>query len=150
MVRSLLAETMYFSSCSTQLTASLKLQELQFSALINDKPCHTMFSGSQVYALGFWFPPLKFLSLFTTYFFKASGIIRNIFVQNYFFPLKKSKILRIFSQNRFSEGVGPPPPPTPPHQGEKFFFAFLDELDHFMNKNKSVFLTFDFYFDPFP
>ena len=27
------------------------------------------------------------------------------------------------------------------HKGEKFFFAFLDELDHFKHKIKSVIMT---------
>ena len=57
-----------------------------------------------------------------------------------FFPLEKVKILKIISQNWPSEGCWFPPP-TPPHKGEKFFFAFLDELGHSKHKIKSVIIT---------
>ena len=63
--------------------------------------CHTF---------GFDPPPAPRVWQFTTYFFKASGIIRNNFGQNYFFPLKKSKYL--ISQNWSSEGCWDPSPPS--------------------------------------
>ena len=74
--------------------------------------------------LGFEIPPPR-MQKNKTYFFKASGIILSNFGKIHFFPLKKSKKkLRIFSENWSSEGA------WPPSQREKFFFAFLDELDH--------------------
>ena len=59
-------------------------------------------------------------------FFKASGIILSNFGKNYFFPLEKVKILRIFSQNWSSEGLrrGLRTPPDPPHKGKNFSLHF--------------------------
>ena len=67
----------------------------------------------------------------TTYFFKAFGIIVSNFGQNHFFPLKKSKILRIFSQNWSSEGVGPPLPHPPPQKNGKNFLCISRRISPF-------------------
>ena len=58
-----------------------------------------------------------------------------------FFPLEKVKYLEYFLKIGPQKGAEPPPPPTPPHKGEKFFFAFLDELGHSKHKIKSVTFT---------
>ena len=55
-------------------------------------------------------PPPPRVWQFTTYFFKASGIIRNNFGQNYFFPLKKSKYLEYLSKLVLRRVLRPPPP----------------------------------------
>ena len=48
--------------------------------------------------------------------------------------LEKVKIL-IFTRLLLRRGR------RPPHQGETFFFAFLDELGYFKHKLKSVIIT---------
>ena len=50
------------------------------------------------------------------------------------------KYLHQFGPQKGVQTTSPHPPP--PQKGEKLF-AFLDELDHFMNKLKSVIMTSD-------
>ena len=74
--------------------------------------------------LGFLIPPPPNAEKYNLFFLSFWHHSEQLW-KNSFFPLEKvQKRLRIFSENWSSEGA------WPPSQREKFFFAFLDELDH--------------------
>ena len=88
-------------------------------------------------------PPPPLIVFFYNLFFLSFWHHQEHLWSEIFFPLEKVKNTQnIFTKSVLRRGWNPPPPP-PPHQGEKNFFAFLDELDHFMQEKKSVFLTLD-------
>ena len=77
--------------------------------------------------LGFLIPPPQ-MQKNTTYFFKLLASFWATLEKIIFSPWKTQKYLENFHKIGPQKGVEDPP--WPPSQREKFFFAFLDELDH--------------------